>query len=51
MKALFLLLFVGALAVTPLYMFDSVVMPELLSIQQAYSSASEAAEQAVVSPR
>jgi len=35
------LLFVGALAVAPVYMFDRYAMPRLLSLKESYDSVSD----------
>lgn len=38
MKFLFMLLFVGILGFTPVYLFEALVMPELDAMRQNYSS-------------
>jgi hypothetical protein len=45
MKILFLTIFVGVLAFTPIYMFDNLVMPELLSMKESYSSFDKTAQE------
>lgn len=46
-KFVVLLLFVGALAFTPVWLFDSMVMPELFSLKAFYGS-TEATAQHIV---
>lgn len=45
MKILILFLFVAFFAVTPVYLLDNLVMPQLLSLQDAYSSYDATAQQ------
>lgn len=47
MKFLMLCLFVMVLALTPLFLFQNFVMPELKTLDQAYRSVDETAAQVV----
>jgi hypothetical protein len=49
MRILFLAVFVGGLTFTPVYVFDSLVIPELLSMKESYSNFDKAAEEIVAS--
>lgn len=45
MRLLFLAVFVVVTAFTPVYVFDSMVMPELLSMKESYSNFDKTAEE------
>lgn len=50
MKFLVLCLFVMLMALTPLFLFQNFVMPELKTLDQAYRSSDETAAQVVARP-
>lgn len=49
MRVLFLAVFVGVMAFTPVYLLDSMVMPELLSMKESYSNFDKTAEEIAAS--
>jgi hypothetical protein len=45
MRVLFWAVFVGVMAFTPMYLLDSMVMPELISMKESYSNFAKTAEE------